>query len=933
MAARKAKKKASEGDAARGANGAAASGSKRLVLIDGTNAVYRAFFAIPHLRAPDGAPTNAVYGFVTLLAKLIRESSPDWIAVAWDPRGGSFRKRIDAGYKATRDAQPEDLSSQIPIVREAIEAFEIPFLVVDDFEADDVIATLVRRAPAGTQVDIVSTDKDLLQLVSEHVNLVDPAKYKRVGPAEVEERYGVPPEQMLDVRALIGDPSDNIPGVKGIGEKGAGKLISEWGSLDALLDNAADVKAKRAREALLEHRDAALLSRQLSALRDDVPLDVEFDALRVTGPDVPKLKALYQRLGFTRLLEALDAEAPGPGEASGGGAAAPNTAAASAQIEIEPIHSAQALRDFIASIPADVQLTLSLLYDEGSAVDARPVALGIAREPAHAVVVPFAGDGLALAPGLAEADWVDALGALWPAGAPEAARAWGGADTKMVQSVLRERGVALPAPADDLGIAAFLLDPSGAHQTSALANALLGRECEPWEAVAGRGAKAIAPSAVEDAKRDAWLGTEVATVHALLPLLRERLAKDELTALYDEVELPLTRVLSRMECAGVRVDEAKLADLGEEYAGKIAQAEQEIYALAGEEFLISSPKQLQVILFEKLKLPPLKKTKTGYSTDEGVLEQLSADHEMPAKILTYRRLSKLKSTYIDALPPLISPRTGRIHPRFNQLGAATGRMSASHPNVQNIPIRGEEGARIREAFIPADGRVLMSADYSQVELRILAHYSGDESLITAFENGEDIHRRTAATVWEVAIEDVTDEQRARAKAVNFGIIYGSSAFGLANQLGIAAGEAQETIDAYFARYQGVRRFIDETMEHAKTQGYVVTLGGRRRYLPDLNSRNRVLRQAAERMAVNTVIQGTAADLIKRAMGTLDAELEASGLAVTLMLQVHDELVFEVTEADRPALEDCVRARMEGAMTLAVPLVVDCGHGANWRAAH
>jgi DNA polymerase-1 len=454
-----------------------------------------------------------------------------------------------------------------------------------------------------------------------------------------------------------------------------------------------------------------------------------------------------------------------------------------------------------------------------------------------------------------------------------------------------------------------------------------------WEELAGRGAKAKSPEDLGVEAMAQWAAQQTEALLALRPKLRERLERDGLAKLYDDVEAPLTAVLSRMERAGVRIDEDHLAHLATEYEKELARIEREIHRLAGEAFLVSSPKQLQKILFEKLGLPVIKRTKTGYSTDESVLEQLVEHHELPAQILAWRKLSKLKSTYVDALPPLVSPATGRIHPHFHQLGAATGRLSASHPNVQNIPIRGDQGARIREAFVPAEGRVLLSADYSQVELRVVAHYSGDVSLIEAFQKGEDIHRRTAAEVAGIALDEVSDEQRARAKAVNFGIIYGSSAFGLARQLGIAAGEAQETIDAYFERYEGVRRFLDETTEQARVDGFVRTWLGRRRYLPDLASRNRALRQAAERMATNTVIQGTAADLIKQAMVEVDGVLRGEGIDATMILQVHDELVFETPPEGVEALSALVRERMEGVAELAVPLTVDIGVGASWREAH
>ena len=898
------------------------SASPRLVVIDGANAIYRAFFAIPNLRAPDGTPTNAAYGFATMLAKVLREERPTHVAVASDPRGGSFRKRLYPEYKAGRDKQPEDLSAQLPLIAEICAAFGVSMLTIDDFEADDVIATLVAGAPGEAEVCIVSTDKDLMQLVGDGVEMLDTAKGRRIDAAAVEERFGVPPSQLLDVRALVGDPSDNIPGVKGIGEKGAAKLIAEYGDLETLLASAEQIKAKKAREGLLEHADEARLSRELSTLRDDVPIEADWAGLERQEPDTETLRALYTKLGFTRLLDTLDEPADGEGDASAGGPT---------EIELAIVADGAALEALGGRLEAASRITLHpVVAEEGTAVTRRLFGLAVTTEVGTAHYVDVAGDGLLDRDGVSPGAVAELLGA---ALSEQAERLWVAFDTKNLQSLFAELGVELPLPSVDVEIAAHMLDPTGARQLAALASEHLGRTVRSWEEVAGRGAKAKSPEDLGLETVSGWAVEQSDAIAALAETLERRLAEEELTTLYQEVELPLTAVLSGMERAGVRVDEQHLARLSEEYAKELARIEAEIHRLAGEEFLVSSPKQLQVILFEKLGLPILKKTKTGYSTAEDVLEQLTEHHELPGRVLAWRKLSKLKSTYIDALPPLIDERTGRIHPSFHQLGAATGRLSASNPNVQNIPIRGAEGARIREAFVPAEGRTLLSADYSQVELRIVAHYSGDASLIEAFKNGDDIHRRTAAEVAGIELDDVTDEQRARAKAVNFGIIYGSSAFGLSQTLGIAAGEAQETIDAYFARYEGVRRFLDETTEQAKKDGFVRTWMGRRRYLPDLTSRNRVLRQAAERMATNTVIQGTAADLIKKAMVDVDRALRASGLGATMILQVHDELVFETVESEREALAALVTERMEQVAELSVPLTVDIGVGANWREAH
>ncbi len=874
-------------------------------------------------------PTNALLGFTNMLTKLLRDESPVWVVVAFDPRGGSFRNRLFEGYKANRDAQPEDLSRQIPFLAELLEAFRIPLVEVKDFEADDVIATLVGSAPDDALVSVISTDKDLMQLVNERVELVDPGKKRRYGPQEVKDRFGVTPDKILDLRSLVGDPSDNIPGVKGIGEKGAAKLIEEWGTLEAILDNAESVKAKRAREALLEQRREAELSKELSTLRFDVPLPLGFDDLLLREADSERLAAFYQRMGFTTLLAGLSTDGDAPAADP-----APDAASRRPEVSVEIVTEATAL---VARLEAMIgtgktPLALHPLCSVGTAVTARLVGVALSATEGEAIYVPILAEGFLAEAGLAAGELVETLDGAWPANLG-GGRNWCAFDSKQAQSVLGELGLVLPDPADDMGLAGLLLDPSGASGLGALALKLSGFEVQTWEELAGRGAKAIAAEAIPVEQAGNWAGHQVAALCGVQGELTKRIGEDGLTALYREVELPLSGLLSRMERAGVRIDEGTLGLLHTEFRQKLDALETEIYGLAGEEFLISSTKQLQVILFEKLNLPVIKKTKTGYSTAEAVLEQLRSHHELPGRILDYRKLSKLMSTYVDALPPLICPETGRIHPSFHQLGAATGRMSASNPNVQNIPIRGGEGARIREAFVPADGRVLLAADYSQVELRILAHYSGDESLIDAFRSGQDIHRRTAAEVWGVSLDAVSDEQRARAKAVNFGIIYGSSAFGLANQLGIATGEAQETINAYFERYKGVRRFIDETISQAGEVGHVSTLLGRRRYLPDLGSRNRVLRQAAERMAVNTVIQGSAADLIKRAMVDVDGSLAKGPASARMILQVHDELVFEVASEDVPALTEILRDRMENALELKVPTVVDFGVGSNWREAH
>jgi len=892
-----------------------AAAAPRILLVDGTNSLYRAFFAIPPLRAPDGTPTNAAYGFINMLIKVIREEAPDRVVVVFDARGPTFRHAIYGAYKANREAQPEDLTVQFPIVRELVEAYRIPIVSVPEFEADDVIATLVARAPEDAEISIVSTDKDLMQLVSERVTLLDGVKDRRYGPSEVEERFGVAPDRILDLRALVGDPSDNIPGVKGIGEKGAAKLIAQWGSLEKLIERRAEITATRAKNALDSQLEEARLSKRLATLRSDAPVPIELDEVRLEPPDRKALRRLFERFGFTRLVESLDAE----GE--GGTTARPEMA-----LTVERVEDEGSLDAMIEELRDDAMMTLICVADEGAPMAGEVVGLALALADDRAAYLAIDADSAGLALELVAQR-------LRPCFEGDAARAWSACDAKQIQIVFGECGFDLPTPAFDFGIASQLLDPAGANSLEALAQRELGRKLASWEDLAGRGAKAVPARALPAAAVAEWAAGRVCALRSLRGVLVERLERDGLAMLCDTVELPLSAVLARMQRAGVRIDEALLEKLSEEWGRQLEEIEARIHELAGEPFLISSPKQLQKILFEKLKLPPIKKTKTGYSTDESVLVQLASKHDLPAAILAYRRLAKLRSTYVDALPRLVNPATGRIHPTFHQLGAATGRLSAADPNVQNIPIRSEEGIRIREAFIPALGKVLLSADYSQVELRILAHFSKDPSLVDAFERGDDIHRRTAAEVAGIDFEEVSDAQRAHAKAVNFGIIYGLSAFGLANQLGIASAEAQQTIDAYFTRYRGVREFIDETIARARECGYVQTLLGRRRYLGDLASRNRTLRQAAERMAVNTVIQGTAADLIKKAMVDLVPAIDEAGLSAAMILQVHDELVFESPPAEVDALTEVVVERMEGVWPLRVRLRVDVGVGANWREAH
>ena len=881
---------------------------QKLLLVDASSSIFRAFFALPALANSAGVPTNAILGFTTMLQKLLRESAPDCVAIVWDAPGPKRRKELYSAYKATREGTPEDLRAQIPFIRRIVDAYRLATVEYPGEEADDVIATLARAAErAGYEVEIASTDKDLLQLVSPSIRVVDTMRDRRFGPAEVEARFGVPPAQMLDLRALVGDASDNIPGVKGIGEKGAAELLKTHGSLDQLLENVDAIAQKRAREALRAGADSARLSRELSRLREDLPVAFDREAMAVREPDVATLAELFRELELRRLLEQLGDPTPR------------RVTAEAVEVELDVAASPASLAERLA--PAK-RLALELALEPELPMRAECLALALAAEAKAASLVPLRQGG------------DSALEALRPV-LERGDREWVGSDLKSAYIALARRGIRLGGRLLDTSVAAYVVDPSQpVDRPESLARTYLGRAWTSAEDRLGKGAKRRALESLPDSELAEHFGGLAALEQALFPALESALERTEQLELYREIEVPLVGVLARMELAGVRIDEAKLAALSKRLEHELDASTRRIYALAGQEFNIGSPKQLQHILFEKLALPPTKKTKTGFSTDESVLEELALSHELPREILAHRQLAKLRSTYVEALPTFVHPETGRIHCSFDQTVAATGRLSSSRPNLQNIPIRTPLGQEIRAAFVPAEGRVLLSADYSQIELRILAHLSKDPELVKAFQEGADIHVRTASQVFGVPEREVTPEQRARTKAINFGIIYGQSGFGLARTLGIAQAEARAQIDAYFARYPGVRSFIAEAIRSAEELGYARTMAGRRRYLPDLRSQNRTMRQAAERMAVNSVIQGTAADVIKRAMIELDADL-ARGVArsARMILQVHDELVFEVAPAELEALRACVVERMQGAAQLSVPLVVHAGSGPNWLAAH
>jgi DNA polymerase-1 len=884
---------------------------QKLLLVDASNSIFRAFHALPALSNASGVPTNASLGFTTMLVKLLRENRPDYVAIVWDAPGRKRRKELYAEYKATRDAAPEDLRSQFDWIRKIVRAYRLCEAEYEGEEADDVIASLTAAAQrAGLAVEIASTDRDLMQLVSEHVTVLDTMRDRRFGPKEVEARYGVPPEQMLDLRALVGDSSDNIPGVSGIGEKGAAQLLREHGSLDRLLENPDAIAGKRPREALRAGADMARLSRDLSRLRDDLPVEFDLERLALRDPDREGLYELFRELDFRRLLDELGTVTP------------ERVAAPAAEIATRVVANSSELAALATELAAAKEIALEVVLEPDDPLRGELVALAFATTPEAAALVA--------ARGAARAAVLEALRPLLV----DPARVFLGSDLKRAALALGRHGIELAGRLDDVGVAAYVANPANAvDRPDQLSQAYLGRGFATAGDRFGRGAKRRPLDTATPEELAQQFGAHAALDLALLPPLRAELAKSEQLAVYEEIEVPLVGVLTRMEQAGVRIDETKLAQLGAHIGQELEAATRRIYELAGGEFNIGSPKQLQQVLFERLALAPSKRTKTGFSTDESVLEELALSHELPRAILSHRQLAKLKSTYVDALPTFVNPESGRIHTSFGQTVAATGRLSSTRPNLQNIPIRTALGQEIRAAFVPAVGRVLLSADYSQIELRILADVSQDPELVKAFREGADIHVRTASQVFGMPESAVTPEQRARTKAINFGIIYGQSGFGLARTLGISQAEAREQIDVYFARYPGVRAFIEKAIESARALGYARTLAGRRRYLPDLRSQNRTIRQAAERMAVNSVIQGTAADVIKRAMVEIDRDLPAVAPSARMILQVHDELVFEVAPADLEALAARVRERMQNAGELSVPIEVHVGSGASWLAAH
>jgi DNA polymerase-1 len=895
----------------------------RLFLIDGSSQMYRAYHAFrgKGLSNQEGQSTHAVYVFVTMLRKLIADHGPGYIAASFDLAGPTFRDELVTDYKANREAMPDDLAEQIDWVHQACEALGVPIVTAAGFEADDVIGTLALRAQVlGFDVAIVSIDKDFFQLVRDGVRIYDPREDGAWFDADgVVQKFGVRPEQVVDVLALVGDASDNVAGVPGIGKKGAIDLVTRFGSLDALLSRVDELKGKQ-RETLVTHREEALRSRTLVTIRTDVPLDVDVESLKYRGASRERCYALFSQLAFRSLVTEF----------------APT--AESVARDYALVTSAADLDALAADLTGAGEVGLHVVSDDVAAMRADLVGLVFSTSDGQARYVPVghagasgSGDLLSAATAPAQLDRRTVLERLGPVlASPEVRKV--GHDLKRDAMILARHGVTLGGQAFDSMLASYVLDATRQNQgIDGLALEFLGYKAVDVTSLTGTGVKAVPLSSLEPAAVLTFVGERADLTRQLAHHLAPKLTEGRVDAVYRDLELPLVSVLADVEAAGVRLDTPALAALSSRLERDLAGLTSRIHALAGGEFNVNSPKQLGEVLFEKLNLPALKKTgKTRTaSTAVEVLEELALSHELPRLILDWRTLHKLKSTYVDALPLLVHPATGRLHTSFNQAVAATGRLSSSEPNLQNIPIRTELGREIRAAFVAAPGHVLISADYSQIELRVLAHLAEEDTLIEAFRLGEDIHERTAQKVFGSSGLD-PHELRRRAKIVNYALLYGKTAFTLAKDIGVPIDAAQAVIDAYFAGFPRVRGFIDRTVEDARRTGEVRTMFGRRRLVPDVNSRNVQARAAAERATVNMPIQGTAADILKRAMIDLHAALAATDLRTRMILTVHDELVFECPVENSDAAVAIIRERMEHAVPLSVPLTVDVGVAANWR---
>lgn len=921
----------------------------RLFLLDGMALAYRAHFAFinSNLRNSEGIPTGPVYGFAQTLVQLIEKEKPTHIAVVWDTAAPTFRHELDEQYKANRPPQPEDLTTGIPLIKDMVKRFGIPNLEHDGYEADDIIGTLAYEA-SGEDVDVflVTPDKDFMQLVTDNVKMYKPLNHTKgfdiIDIDGVKKYFGVPPEKVIDVLALIGDNSDNIPGVPGIGKKGAPKIIKEYGSLEAAIKAAPDIKSKRVREGLTNNEEQAKLSKKMITIITDVPGTVKWRTLKWDKPDNAAVIEFFKRMEFrsiTRRFLRISEKGFTDQNTSNGGQfslfddedhedATVETGWDTLDEEKVEYHLIGSY-DEVKKLVTNLQKEKLLCYDTETTgtdpITADLIGIALSVKPGEAYYIPVEVEG-----GLNRDKTLSIIQQLIESNVLKIAQNY-----KYDYIMLEKYGIKVNGPVFDTMLAAYLIDSSQALNMDALARKYLNYDPVSITTLIGKGknqksmadipAEQVAPYSCEDA--DITL--------QLYQVLKEELKKDDLEPIADKIEFPLTKVLAAMEMRGVQLDKDMLEQYSEELGESIKRLEKEIYDKSGNEFNINSPQQLGDVLFKKLKIPSKKKTRTGqFSTSERVLSQLSEDYEVPKLVLDYRALSKLKSTYVDAMPKLINPKTGRVHTSFNQSVAATGRLSSSNPNLQNIPIRTEQGREIRKAFTAKEGYKILSLDYSQVELRIIASIANDEAMKQAFINDEDIHSRTAKEIFNLeSIDEVTPEQRRKAKEVNFGIPYGVSAYGLAQRLGLTNHEGKAIIDAYFERFPAIQTYIAQTIDEARSNGFVKTLNGRRRYIPEINSPNANIRGFAERTAINMPIQGTAADLIKIAMIDIENWLQEEGKKTQMIIQVHDELLFELHKDEVNTVTEVIKNKMESAMDIGVPLKVEMGIADNWLDAH
>ncbi|TAK88238.1 MAG: DNA polymerase I [Betaproteobacteria bacterium] len=896
---------------------------KTLLLVDGSSYLYRAFHALPELRSPKGEPTGAIYGVLNMLRKLASDYKAQARACVFDAKGKTFRDERYPEYKANRAPMPDDLASQVEPLCEAIRALGWPVLVIDGVEADDVIATLSEQAKqAGWRTVISTGDKDFAQLVGEHITLVNTMSNEKLDIDGVQKKFGVPPEKFLDYLTLIGDAIDNIPGVDQVGPKTACKWIEKYGSLEGVLEQAGEISGL-AGENLRKVADWLPKARELLTIKRDVPLPITLQELTDGKPDTAKQRRLYERFGFRTWLKEVES-APAGAAAAGEPRAGPQKRAH------RTILDEDALKGLLLKIEAVPLVGFGTVCVGDEPMTARLAGLAFAFGD-EAVYLPLAHEY----PAAPSQVGVQAAMALLKPWLERAERRKVGQNVKLDSHILANHGVRLAGCVHDTLLESYVLEVHERHDLGALAQRHCGWTTLHLDEVTGKGAGRIAFSAIDVARATAYAAEQADCALALHELLFPRIEKDEkLRFIYQRIEMPLVSVLFTMERNGVLLDTAKLQAQSHELGKEIFEKEQQAYVLAGQPFNLGSPKQIREILFERQKLPVKKKTPTGEpSTDEDSLAELALDHPLPKLILEHRALSKLKSTYTDKLPKSVHPQTGRVHTTYSQTTAVTGRLASNDPNLQNIPIRTAAGRRIRECFIAPPGARILSADYSQIELRIMAHLSGDESLRRAFREGEDVHRATAAEVFGLPLDKVTADERRVAKVINFGLIYGMSSFGVAQNLGIDRGTAQAYVETYFARYPGVKRYMDQTRETARAQGYVETVFGRRLWLPELKSGAPIRRQAAERAAINAPMQGTAADLIKLAMIAVQNFIQESKLKTLLIMQVHDELVLEVPEQELDTVKGRVLELMQSVASLDVPLVVDMGVGSNWDKAH